>query len=313
MRLAGWACVVWLLLAVPAPARDVLVSNVSGDDRNTGHDWQSTAERIGPIRTIRRALELTQFGDRVVLANTQQPNRESVGLVGVRHGGGKFTPFILLGNGAILDGSAPVPPVWEHFEEAVFRFHPNAGGPQQLFLRDRPVPLVPADFNAGRPPKLKPLQWSLVQGEIYFCVEKDKLPADYALTYTSKETGITLYHVEQVAILDLIVQGFRLDGINLNTARSVQIKGVTSRGNGRYGIAVGGASQVDIEDCTLGQNARAQLFTAANSETHLRASDLLPLTAPAWVDEGGLFYLNDKRLQGGLEKISREEKDAAKP
>jgi nitrous oxidase accessory protein NosD len=147
----------------------------------------------------------------------------------------------------------------------------------------------------------------LVQGEIYFCVEKDKLPGDYALTYAAKETGITLYYVEQVAILDLVVQGFRVDGINAKTVRSVQIKGVTSRGNGRYGIAVDGAAQVDIEDCTLGQNGRGQLFTAANSETHLRGSDLFPLTAPAWVDEGGLFYLNDKRRQGGLEKISREE------
>jgi hypothetical protein len=214
-----------------------------------------------------------------------------------------------MGNGAVLDGSAAVPHRWEHFDGAVFRFQPRSGGAQQLFLHDMPAVRVPAKPNDARPPKLQPLEWALIQGQIFFCVEKDKLPADYDLSYANKETGITLYHVDHVAILDLIVQGFRLDGINAaNSAQNVQIKGVICRGNGRYGITVGGASLVDIEDYKLGENGKAQLLTMANSQTHLRDSDLFPRSAPAWIDEGGLLYLNGKERHGGMEKITRDEK-----
>jgi hypothetical protein len=297
----------WVVLVGPALGRDVVVSNTQGDDRNSGHHWQPSPDQTGPVRSLAKALRLANTGDRIVLANTGQPYRESISLVGTRHSGLQVAPFVIVGNGATLDGSAPVPPeAWKHFDGAVFRFRPRSGGAQQLFLLDKPVPFVPCAADAARPPKLDPLQWSLLRGEIYFCVEKDKLPRDYSLSFAYLETGITLYHVERVAILDLVVQGFRVDGINASSAsRGVEIIGVTIRGNGRSGVAVGGAAQVDIQECTIGNNGRAQLLTLPNSETHVRSSDLLPLTAPAWVDEGGRFFLEDKRLEGGLEKIER--------
>jgi len=37
------------------------------------------------------------------------------------------------------------------------------------------------------------------------------------------------------------------------------------------------------------------------------ASNLLPLTAPAWVDLGGKLFLHGKAIQGGREKISAQE------
>ena len=49
--------------------------------------------------------------------------------------------------------------------------------------------------------------------------------------------GITLYKVRDVAIGDLTVQGFQLDGINaFDGAFDIQLSGVTCRGNGRSGI-----------------------------------------------------------------------------
>ena len=310
MRLAICTTCCWLGLLTPLVARDILVSNTVGDDRNTGHQWQNTNDQAGPVRSLKKALLLARGSDRVILANTGQPYRESISLVGSAHSGSAHAPFIVLGGGATLDGSAPTPAhAWEPFRGNVFRFRSRTGGAQQLFLKDRPVPQVPAGTVSAEPPKLEPLHWALVQGDIYFAVEKDKLPADYALSYAARETGVTLYHCEHVALLNLVVQGFRLDGVHLaNSARHVQIKAVTARGNGRYGLAVGGASLADIEACTLGNNGRGQLFTAAHSETHVRDSDLLPLTAPAWVDQGGLFYWNDKRMQGGIEKFPADEK-----
>lgn len=301
----------------PAAARDIYVDNAAGDEGATGRHARTNSDRTGPVRSIAKALRLAETGDRIVLAATGQPYRESVGLVGRRHSGYSFQPLVIEGNGAILDGSAPVPAdAWEHYRGAAFRFRPPHLEHQQLFLAGRPVPRVTVSRLAGAPPELKALQWCLHGPYIYFCVEPTRLPEDYALTYADKRVGITLYHVRHVAILDLTVQGFQLDGISaFNSARRVRLAGLTCRGNGRAGISVGGASLVEIEACLLGNNGTAQLLTLPLSETHVRNSELLGNTAPAWVDQGGRVYVGPKRVEGGLEKIEPEAPPAepAKP
>ncbi len=290
-------------------ARDILVSNVAGDDLFNGQAWERTPDRSGPVRTIARALRLANMGDRIVLAKTAEPYRESFSLVGSRHSGRAGQPFMIVGNGAILDGSAPIPAeAWEYDQGHVFRFRPREVGIEQLLLNDRPAQRVSAGFPATQLPKLQPLEWSQWRGMIYFCVEKDRLPGDYRLSYAQKQTGITLYQVERVTITDLVVQGFRLDGVNaFNSARQVYLARLTCRGNGRSGITVGGASTVTLEGCLVGNNGQSQLLTLPWSETTVLASNLLPLTAPAWVDQGGKLYLGGKVIQGGREKISAAE------
>lgn len=295
--------VLFVVLASPAGARDVYVNNQSGDDGATGFHAENKADRTGPVRTLAKALRLAQNGDHIVLANTGEPYRESVSLVGSSQGGTPARHFWIQGNGAILDGSAPVPEeAWEHFRGPVFRFRPLNSECQQLFYKDRPLPRVIASRFAAEPPKLEPLQWCLHNGALYFRVETDRMPAQYGLTYAQKQTGITLYHVEHVTIADLAVQGFQLDGINaFNTARFVRLVNVTCRGNGRSGVFVGGASLVDIEGSVIGDNGMAQLLTEPLSETRVEQSRLLSNTAPAWVDHGGRVSIDGKPVQGGLD------------
>ena len=303
MRPFGWLLVVSVLLAAPAAGRDIHVSNVAGDDSFTGRQPRNMADRTGPLRTIGRALRLAQSGDRIVLENTGQPYRESISLVGQRHSGYSQRPFTIEGNGAILDGSAPVPSeAWKHYRSAVFRFHPPQMAHQQLFIDDRPAPRVAVSQWAGVPPKLEPLEWCLHGGFIYFCVEPNKLPENYSLTYAHLQTGITLFHVRRVGIVNLTVQGFQLDGISAyNSARDLYLGGVTCRGNGRSGITVGGASQVEIDVSVVGNNGRAQLLTLPHSETSVRNSDVFSNTAPARVDRGGRMYVEGERVEGGID------------
>ena len=302
MRNLGCLVFVLMMSAAPAAGRDIFVSNTAGDDRFAGNQPQNTADGTGPVRTITRALRLAGAGDRIVLAKTDEPYRESISLVGSRHSGYPHRPFAIEGSDAILDGSMPVPPEsWEHYRGAVFRFHPPRAAYQQLFISDRPAVRVVVSGRAGSPPKLEPLEWCLLGGSLYFCVEPDKLPEDYSLTYAGKQTGITLYHVRRVGIVNLTVQGFQLDGISaVNSARDVYLGGVVSRGNGRNGITVGGASQVEIDVCLVGNNGHAQLLTLPYSETAIRNSDLFSNTAPAWVDRGARVYLNGQRVEGGI-------------
>lgn len=303
------------VLARPADARDIYVDNRGGDDGATGRHEQYTADRAGPVRTITKALRLAQNGDRILLANTGKPYRESISLVGSRHGGTPVQRFVIQGNGAILDGSAPVPSeAWEHYRGDVFRFNPLKTEHQQLFLKDRPLLSVIASRFSDTPPKLEPLEWCLHHGYIYFRIERDRLLADYDLSYAEKETGITLLHVEYLTIADLTIQGFQIDGISaFNSARFINLVNVTCRGNGRAGVSVGGASLVDVERSVIGNNGIAQLLTEPWSQTNVRESQLLSNTAPAWVDRGGQVSIDGKPVQGGLDdRPPAAEKSAAR-
>jgi hypothetical protein len=306
MRSVLYFLVVALSTASSGMARDIFVSNTRGDDAATGEGLLAGSGGVGPVRSIARALRLAGHGDRIVLEKTDEPYRESISLVGGRHSGDPGHTFAIVGNGAILDGSAPVPPdAWEHHRDAVYRFRPSHAGHQQLFLDGRPAPRARAENPAAAPGELKEGQWCLYDGYVYFRVAPGKLPRDYAFSFTRQTVGITLAHVRDVAIGDLTVQGFQLDGINAaNDARAIWLVRVVSRGNGRSGVTVGGASVVNLEDSLIGDNGQSQLLTLPWSETHVIKTELLGNSAPAWEDRGGKVIIDGKEVKGGLEKVA---------
>lgn len=313
----GLTCV--LLLAAIAGARDIYVDNVAGDDRHEGRDPSPNASG-GPCRTIGRALVLAQSRDRVVLNDTGQPYRECITLHGPRHSGSAETPFVLLGNGAVLDGSRPVPEdAWENVEGDLYRFRPERMSYQQLFLNDRPLRRVPVDNNVLRLPKLEPLEWCLFDRHIYLNLTKPKvglpsrdssdiperndlenwryLPQQYNLSYAGHPVGISLFDVRNVVVADLFVQGYQLDGINAHDkAFNASLIGVTARGNGRSGISVGGASRVKVAESLLGNNGAAQLRTEGYSITEVTNCEILAATAPAIVRDGGEVTIDGLQL-----------------
>jgi hypothetical protein len=290
-----------LLLWSPAAGREIVVDNVAGDDRFTGEAARDPGGIGGPVRTLAKALRLAGSGDTIVLVKNDKPYRESFSLTGSRHSGTPQQPFTIRGNGAILDGSAPAPAEkWESYKEAIFRLRGRPTGYSQLFIDGRPAVRVFAPQSAKSPPEMQPRQWCSVGGRVYFCVGKTKLPGDYKLSYAHDPAGITLFHVEYVLIKDLTVQGFQVDGISLyNSAREIRLSNVTCRGNGRSGVAVGGASRLAIEGSLLGNNGQAQLLALPYSEVDVRGSHLLSNSAPAVVDQGGRVYIDGRRVEGG--------------
>ena len=177
MRYVAVFVLVWLALPSGAGARDIYVNNVAGDDRFDGTAPVTQGARMGPCRTLAHALELAAKGDRVVLAATGQPYRESITLQAGRHSGLGERPFEIVGSGAVLDGLAPVPErLWEHVGGEVYRFSPPRMSFQLLYLDGRPatrVPVGPADL--GLPP-LKPRQWCLFQRDVYFRPDAGRTP-----------------------------------------------------------------------------------------------------------------------------------------
>lgn len=290
----------WLCLVSAAAARDIYVNNLAGDDRSTGSRPRAAAGTGSPVATIAKALRLAQAGDRIVVIDTGQPYRECLSLVGSRHSGSEMGPLVIEGNGATLDGTASVPQdAWQHYLGDVFYFQPARLGYQQLYLNGRPAVRRPtANWDVSLP-SLAPLEWCLAQGRIYFRVEAGRLPSDYELACCALQTGITLYHVQDVVVRNLIVQGFQIDGINVHdVVRSAKFEDVTCRGNGRSGIAVAGASRAELDDCLLGNNGAAQLWTEGHSQTHVYGGKLIPNTAEALVQQGGRLTIDGRQITG---------------
>jgi hypothetical protein len=275
----------WLAMANLTFARDLYVDNRAGDDRFDGGAATSVEPGLGPFRTLSRAVCAARAGDRILLANTGRAYRENISLVGSRHSGTAYSPFVIEGQGAVLDGSALVPPnAWQFAASDVFRFQPERKAYQQLFLNGYPVPRVEPAAGDTRLPRLEPQQWALVDGWIYFCVEPGKLPQDYLLTYAKLSVGITLYKVDDVLIHNLTVQGFQLDGINFHDATGpCRLIDVTAWNNGRSGVAVVGASTAELHSCWLGANGLSQLLIVDYSTCDLIHTAVVGGAATKWI------------------------------
>jgi hypothetical protein len=292
MRLCCTAAIVltWCY-AASAPARNIYVDNLGGDNHLDGSFARAVSTSSGPVRTIGKALKLAMPSDRIVLANTSVPYRESITLQCERWSGAFSQPLEIDGNGAILDGSIPVPAddTWQHVSGDTFRFQPKRMAFQQLFIAGRPVTrLQPAMVS-----ELKPLEWCLLEGWIYFRTEPTKLPQAYALACAGDPAGITLYKVHNVVIRNLIVQGFQLDGINAHDGvRRARLVNVTCRGNGRSGVCVANGSRLELDGCTLGDNGAGQLWLEGYSSTQVFNSQLIPNTAPDIVRQGGALHVD---------------------
>jgi parallel beta helix pectate lyase-like protein len=277
------------LLAVEAHGRDIFVDNRSGDDTLTGRSAGGEGTGNGPVQTIAKAARLATPGDRIVLANTGEPYREQVTLQGGKCSGlGPDSPFVLEGNGAVIDGTVDVPDeAWQIVGRSIFRFGPLLKSHQTLFIDNAPVARAPV--RRGEPlPRLEPLQWALVDGWVYLRTEAGAVPQQYHAICAGLQTGITLYDVRDVVVRNVVVRGFALDGINAHDdAFNVLLESVVSSDNGRSGISVGGASHVRIVGCQAAGNHEAQLRSEGYSHVRYSECKFDEAFAPAIEQAGG--------------------------
>src|SRR5262249_42318083 len=149
-------------------------------------------------------------------------------------------------------------------------------GYQQLFLAGRPAVRRPMGRSGFSIPDLQDLEWCFSGGKIYFRCPSGTMPDAYDPTCCGLKTGITLYYVRGVIIRNLVVQAYQIDGINAkDVASPVRLENVICRGNGRAGIAVAGASLVEIDDSIIGDNGEAQLLVESPAKVDVRRTDLV--------------------------------------
>jgi hypothetical protein len=275
-------------------ARDIYVDNTTGDDRRGG-TISTSQGNLGPCRSIAKALRIAKFGDRIVLANTGVPYRESITVQGPQHSGSDSYPFMIIGNGATLDGTVSLADThWQHVSDGVFRTRPILMSYQQLFLDDQPA--VRQQPLPGEFPKLAPLQWCSIHGYLYFRVQDGKLPHAYNVSCCGQQAGITLYDVHDVIIQDLNLRGFQLDAINCHdNVRRTDLVRLTTTQNGRSGISIGGSSRVRLDTCASSANGEAQVRIEGYSLVEMLDTQFDATTAP------GIFREATARVVEGVE------------
>jgi hypothetical protein len=249
-----------IVVCTPVLARDLVVDNLRGSDSQNDRGLAPGKPSYGPYRSISRALISAQPSDRIIITNTGKPYRECISLVGTQHSGTEWMPFEIVGNGATLDGSIMTTmDDWEQVRDDIWSMKRTPPGYGMLtrggeLLDLRPIPAGNSLTNLG------PLNWTRTAGTIYFRGEANRGPFDYSLEVSHQTTGVTLYDVQFVVIQDLVVRGFRVDGINAHDrVDQVRLKNVTALQNGRSGITVAGASTLGIADSLLHQNGQSQL------------------------------------------------------
>ncbi|MGI9456176.1 MAG: hypothetical protein ACR2NU_06405, partial [Aeoliella sp.] len=105
MRVPSLFAIAILLLAMPLTGAETIhVNNLTGNDRATGRTAEPQGDN-GPVQTLAAGAALAGWGDRLVIANTGVPYREILCLAGPFHGGSERQPFVVEGNGAVLDGT----------------------------------------------------------------------------------------------------------------------------------------------------------------------------------------------------------------
>jgi len=285
MRFSGCVLACVLCFAGELSAVDIHVDNVRGDDLRDGGTGRGVGLEPGPLRTIRRALEMAHAGDRIVLAKNDEPYRESLTLQGPRHGGALRVPLVIDGHGAILDGTLPVPATaWRFARRDVFQCEPVHRSTGLLYKDGMPISR-PASRSRSA---LEPGQGLLDEGVVWYRLEAGVLPSTLDMRWTAHTVGITLYEVHDVEIRDLIVQGFALDGINLHDgATNVELTRLSLRGNGRSGLHVGGASRAILRESHASENGRSQIHLEGAARLQLSQCEIWEDSAPSILQDGG--------------------------
>jgi hypothetical protein len=249
-------------LAERAAATDYFVDNRIGSDGNDGRTARPLSRRTGPVKSISRALALCDGGDRVIVVNNPgTPYYETLHLFGGAHSGEPGAEFEIEGNGAVVCGLRTIPDhAWRYVADNLWRLHTARKGHVMLFVDGELLPRRDETRNGFLPSDLEPGTFCVFEGLTYYRGDAAHRPPDMNFAFAHDDVGLTCYHVHDVRIRDLHFRHFRLDGIAApDSARRIVLDEVSTAGNGRAGLSVGGVSMVILRGGDVRDNVGASI------------------------------------------------------
>ncbi|MEK6257652.1 MAG: right-handed parallel beta-helix repeat-containing protein [Planctomycetota bacterium] len=254
-----------------APASDIYVDNLLGNDSFDGQLVLPIDSGSGPVRTLRRAMHLAGFGDRIVLTQAGGMYYDSLSLTGTRHSGTSERPFTIIGNGATISGARAVPQQgWRRTGPDLWKLTLTRKGFYRLLRDGQSLPELQPEAGANPLETLAAGQWTAWRGDVYYRADGDA-PTTQSFAYAAEQTGLSLYQVEHVRIVGLTLRDFRFDGLRTqNMCRGVTLENVNCLNNGRAGIAVSGTSHIEMVGGSLAENGRHSLLVSNPATANLR-------------------------------------------
>ena len=266
-----------------ATAGDIFIDNLIGNDGFDGALAKPIDQGSGPVRTLRRAMHLAGFGDRIVLTQAGGTYYDSLSLTGVRHSGTTQRPFTIVGNGATLSGARSVPQEgWRRAGPDLWKLTLTRKGFYRLMRNGRTLSELQPEPNLNPLETLAAGQWTAWRGDVYFRADGDA-PTTQSFAYAAEQTGLSLYQVENVRIENLTLRDFRFDGLRTqNMCRGVTLENVNCLNNGRSGIAVTGTSHIEMIGGSISENGRHSLLVSKPATADLRevTTDVEPTVMP---------------------------------
>lgn len=271
--LVGLAMCLWVTSVYGRP---IFVDNQSGSDGFDGYAPTAQTQLTGPVQSLRQALRLAQRGDEIILANTGLPYSESLTLSGGRHSGFSSQPFMIRGNGAVLNGTAELPPDgWQRQRDGLWRLSLTRKGNYRFFHEGQPVAEQPMTTSTWKPEDLAIDHWTSHRGAVLFHFDDQRTPITERWSYAAIDFGISLVDVRNVHIQDLTIVGYRVDGINAdNSCREITLENVTLENHGRAGLAVGGSSHAKVINGRINYNGHHSVLITERGGVQLEACDL---------------------------------------
>ena len=264
-------CAILCLACHEAFAKDIFVDNLIGSDLFDGLLNRPVDSGSGPVHSLRRAMQVANYGDQIILTRPGEIYYDSLSLTGLRNSGSKNHPFTLIGNGAILSGQRAVPPAgWRQAGPDLWKLTLTRKGYNRLLRDGQPLP--EGRFEGGLNPleSLAAGEWTAWKGSVYFRADGEA-PALQSFSYSADQTGLSLYQVQNVRIVDLTFRDFRFDGLNAqNMCENVKLENVSCINNGRAGVAVSGSSHVEIVGGKIAGNGRSQVRISKPAGVELR-------------------------------------------
>jgi hypothetical protein len=198
---------------MPALGEVIYVDNFQGDDAFDGSTAAPVNPANGPVKTLRRGLQLLQPGGTLNIANHGLPYYESLEIVGGKLSGSPLHPLVVEGNGAELNGSYAVPITgWRNVGENLWEFRPFRKGGYVLIQDNKAVPEMILPPGIRNLPEIPEGQWAAWKGSIYLRTNSLTVPSDLNLAFAVRSMGVTLYEVHDVVVRNLKVRHFRYVG-----------------------------------------------------------------------------------------------------
>lgn len=270
-RLSVLACTVLCLLCRDVSAKDIFVDNLIGSDWFDGLLSRPVDSGSGPVRTLQRAMKVAGYGDQIILTRPGEVYYDSLSLTGIRNSGSKNHPFTLIGNGAILSGQRTVPKAgWRQAGPDLWKLTLTRKGFYRLLRDGQPLPESRHEGGTNPLESLAAGEWTAWQGSVYFRADGDA-PSSQAFSYSADQTGLSLYQVQNVRIVDLTLRDFRFDGVHAqNMCENVVLDNVSCINNGRAGVAVSGSSHIEVVGGKISGNGRSQVRISKPAGADLR-------------------------------------------